>query len=41
MEAYERFTREMFHDDANVRAFPTIITLRDVAGVRQPPRVTG
>jgi Lrp/AsnC family leucine-responsive transcriptional regulator len=30
LEAYERFTREVFHDDPNVRAFRTIITLRDV-----------
>lgn len=32
MEAYERFTREVFHDDPNVRAFRTIITLREVGG---------
>ncbi|WP_236020585.1 Lrp/AsnC family transcriptional regulator [Sabulicella rubraurantiaca] len=31
MEAYERFTREVFHDDPNVRSFRTIVTLREVA----------
>lgn len=36
MEAYERFTREVFHDDPNVRAFRTIITLREVADSRPP-----
>lgn len=34
MDAYERFTREVFHDDPNVRAFRTIITLRDVVNFR-------
>lgn len=32
MEAYERFTRQTFHDDPNVKAFRTIITLREVTG---------
>lgn len=36
MEAYERFTRKVFHGDPNVRAFRTIITLREVADFRQP-----
>lgn len=36
MEAYEKFTREMFHDDPNVRAFRTIVALREVAHLRQP-----
>jgi Lrp/AsnC family leucine-responsive transcriptional regulator len=30
MEAYEVFTREVFHDDPNVRAFRTIVSLREV-----------
>lgn len=38
MAAYEAFTREMFHDDPNVRAFRTIVTLRDVMTRRQPRR---
>jgi Lrp/AsnC family transcriptional regulator, leucine-responsive regulatory protein len=38
MEAYERFTREVFHDDPNVRAFRTIIALREVTDFRQPRR---
>jgi Lrp/AsnC family transcriptional regulator, leucine-responsive regulatory protein len=38
MEAYERFTREVFHDDPNVRAFRTIVALREVAYFRQPRR---
>ena len=38
MESYERFTREVFHDDPNVRAFRTIITLREVAGPGHGPR---
>lgn len=32
MEAYEAFTRELFHADPNVRAFRTIIALREVVG---------
>ncbi|MCQ4162651.1 Lrp/AsnC family transcriptional regulator [Roseomonas sp. GC11] len=35
MEEYERFTREMFHDDPNVRSFRTIITLRDALKPRR------
>jgi Lrp/AsnC family leucine-responsive transcriptional regulator len=38
MEAYERFTREVFQDDPNVRAFRTIITLREVASTGRPRR---
>ncbi|MBR0670034.1 Lrp/AsnC family transcriptional regulator [Roseomonas soli] len=36
MEAYATFTREMFHDDPNVASFRTIVTLREVEGLRQP-----
>ena len=36
MEAYEKFTREVFHDDPNVRAFRTIVTLRTVSGLGRP-----
>lgn len=36
METYERFAREVFHDDPNVRAFRTIIALREVADLRAP-----
>ena len=32
MEAYEGFARDMFHDDRNVRAFRTIIAIRQVIG---------
>ena len=32
MEAYEGFSREMFHDDPNVRAFRTIIAMREIVG---------
>jgi Lrp/AsnC family transcriptional regulator, leucine-responsive regulatory protein len=32
MEAYEVFTREVFHDDSNVRAFRTIIAMREIVG---------
>jgi hypothetical protein len=32
MEAYEGFMREVFHDDPNVRAFRTIVALREVVG---------
>jgi DNA-binding Lrp family transcriptional regulator len=32
MEAYETFAREMFHDDPNVRAFRTIVAMREVVG---------
>ena len=39
METYETFTREVFHNDPNVRAFRTIIiALREVAALRQPRR---
>lgn len=38
MEAYERFTREVFHDDLNVKAFRTIIALREVT-VRAIPGI--
>ncbi|MET4682812.1 Lrp/AsnC family transcriptional regulator [Brevundimonas faecalis] len=30
MEAYERFTREVLNDDARVRAFKTLISIREV-----------
>ena len=30
MEAYEVFTREMLNDDARVRAFKTLISIREV-----------
>lgn len=36
MEAYERFAREVFHDDPNVRGFRTVVALREVASLRQP-----
>lgn len=36
MADYERFTREMFHDDPNVRGFRTIVALREVANLHQP-----
>ncbi len=39
MEAYERFAREVFHDDPNVRAFRTIIALRDLG--QGPGRAAG
>jgi Lrp/AsnC family transcriptional regulator, leucine-responsive regulatory protein len=32
MEAYEAFAREVFHDDPNVRAFRTIIAMREIIG---------
>jgi Lrp/AsnC family leucine-responsive transcriptional regulator len=32
MEAYEGFAREMFHDDPNVRAFRTIVSMREIVG---------
>jgi DNA-binding Lrp family transcriptional regulator len=32
MDEYEAFTREMFHDDKNVRAFRTLVVIREVAG---------
>lgn len=34
MEAYEAFTRAVFHADPNVRAFRTIVALREVVAVR-------
>lgn len=30
MEDYERFAREVFHDDPNVRGFRTIVALREL-----------
>lgn len=32
MAAYEGFARDVFHDDPNVRAFRTIIAIREVVG---------
>jgi Lrp/AsnC family leucine-responsive transcriptional regulator len=32
MEAYESFAREVFHADPNVRAFRTIVSMREVVG---------
>ncbi|MFE1599511.1 Lrp/AsnC family transcriptional regulator [Methylobacterium sp. ID0610] len=32
MEAYEAFTREVFHDEPNVRSFRTIIAMRQIVG---------
>lgn len=32
MEAYDRFAREVFHDDPNVRAFRTIVAMREIVG---------
>jgi len=32
MEAYEAFTREVFHDEPNVRGFRTIIAMRQIVG---------
>jgi len=32
MEAYETFTREVFLADANVRAFRTLVVMREVVG---------
>ena len=32
MEAYEGFARDVFHDDRNVRAFRTIVAIRQVVG---------
>ena len=41
MEAYEGFARDVFHDDPNVRAFRTIIAIRQVVDATnarpQPP----
>ena len=36
MEAYEGFAREVFHEDRNVRAFRTIVVIRQVVGAPQP-----
>ena len=41
METYERFTREVFHDDPNVKAFRTLIVLREVANFRRLQRRLG
>jgi Lrp/AsnC family leucine-responsive transcriptional regulator len=32
MEAYDNFAREVFHDDPNVKAFRTIVAMREVVG---------
>ncbi|MCP9233147.1 hypothetical protein NMG46_23370 [Mesorhizobium sp. LMG 17147] len=32
MEAYDVFAREVFHADSNVKAFRTIVTMREVVG---------
>ncbi|EHL98637.1 transcriptional regulator, AsnC family [Acetobacteraceae bacterium AT-5844] len=40
MEAYEAFTREVFHDDPNVRAFRTIIAMREVVGAGDAMPIT-
>lgn len=32
MAAYEAFAREVFHDDPNVRAFRTLIAMREIIG---------
>jgi Lrp/AsnC family transcriptional regulator, leucine-responsive regulatory protein len=32
MAAYEEFTREVFLDDANVKAFRTFVAMREIAG---------
>lgn len=34
MEAYEGFCRDVFHDDPNVKAFRTIISMREVVEAR-------
>lgn len=39
MEAYETFTRAVFHDDPNVRSFRTIVALRHVAGTGRTRRL--
>jgi DNA-binding Lrp family transcriptional regulator len=31
-EAYDLFAREVFHDDSNVKAFRTIVSMREVVG---------
>lgn len=30
MDQYDTFTRDVFHDDPNVKAFRTLVTIRDV-----------
>jgi Lrp/AsnC family transcriptional regulator, leucine-responsive regulatory protein len=40
MESYEAFTREVFHDDPNVRAFRTIIAMREIVGPANPKPLT-
>ena len=30
MEQYDVFTREVFHEDGNVKSFTTLVTIRDV-----------
>lgn len=30
MEQYDTFTREVFHEDGNVKSFTTLVTIRDV-----------
>lgn len=32
MEAYDRFARQVFHDDPNVKAFRTIVAMREIVG---------
>ncbi len=32
MEAYDLFARDVFHDDPNVRAFRTIVAMREIVG---------
>lgn len=32
MAAYERFCREVFHDDPNVKSFRTIVAMREIVG---------
>ncbi|WP_027132942.1 Lrp/AsnC family transcriptional regulator [Geminicoccus roseus] len=42
MEAYEGFVREVFHDNRNVRAFRTLVAIRQVKGGPQAmPRAGG
>jgi DNA-binding Lrp family transcriptional regulator len=33
MDAYDTFAREVFHDDPNVKAFRTIVAMREVVGL--------
>jgi len=36
MEAYDDFAREVFLDDPNIRAFRTIVAMREVVGADRP-----